>query len=91
MELKHSDIVNILEKRLTISRSIPKNGHWKALEPKELESWINNIKDCEKALGTLTIKPTKVDLKETEVHNVLFGGTLLNSIQLELFLKSYGE
>ena len=32
---------------------------------------------------------TKVGLKETEEHTVLFCGTLLNSAQLELFLKSY--
>ena len=32
---------------------------------------------------------TKIGLKETEEHTVLFSGTLLNSAQLELFLKSY--
>ena len=59
---------NILEKRLTISRSIPKNGHWKSLEPKEFEKWINNVRDCEKALGAYTIKPTKTDLKQSKIY-----------------------
>ena len=59
---------NILEKRLTISRSIPKNGHWKSLEPKEFENWINNVRDCEKALGSYTVKPTKIDLKQSKTY-----------------------
>ncbi len=55
--------VNILEKRLTVDRSIPKNGHWKSLEPTEFKQWIKKIRDCESALGSFKVKPTTEDLK----------------------------
>ena len=39
-----------IEKRLTIGRTIPANGHWKAHEPSEFKDWINNLRECVKAL-----------------------------------------
>lgn len=54
--------VNILEKRLTLDRSIPKNGHWKSLEPKEFKDWIINVKNLEKSLGTYKVTPTSDDI-----------------------------
>lgn len=55
--------VNILEKRLTIDRSIPENGHIKALEPKEFQEWIKRVKELESALGYSTVLPTDDDRK----------------------------
>ncbi|MCD4676460.1 MAG: N-acetylneuraminate synthase family protein [Desulfobacula sp.] len=54
--------VNVLEKRFTHDRTIPKNGHWKALEPDEFKDWIKTIKELELSLGTGGIKPTKSDI-----------------------------
>lgn len=55
--------VNVVEKRLTHDRTIPKNGHWKALEPNEFKDWIKIIKELELSLGSRTIKPTKGDIE----------------------------
>ena len=59
---------NILEKRLTISRSIPKNGHWKSLEPKEFKNWIDNVRLYEKSLGMYNIVPTKEDKRQSKLY-----------------------
>lgn len=60
--------VNILEKRLTISRSIPKNGHWKSLEPNEFKDWIKNVRTYEKSLGKYDIIPTKEDIRQSKLY-----------------------
>lgn len=60
--------INMIEKRLTLDRSTPKNGHWKALEPNEFINWIRDIKNLEKALGSETIKPTKTDIKQSKKY-----------------------
>ncbi len=59
---------NILEKRLTISRSIPKNGHWKSLEPKEFKDWIKDVRTYEKSLGQYNIVPTKEDKRQSKLY-----------------------
>jgi N-acetylneuraminate synthase/N,N'-diacetyllegionaminate synthase len=53
--------VNILEKRLTVDRSIPQNGHIKALEPNEFSDWIKRVKELERTLGYATVLPTDED------------------------------
>lgn len=53
--------VNILEKRLTVDRSIPENGHIKALEPDEFANWIKRVKELEQTLGYSTVLPTDDD------------------------------
>lgn len=53
--------VNILEKRLTIDRSIPENGHIKALEPEEFSLWIKRVKELEQTLGITNVLPTDDD------------------------------
>ena len=58
----------ILEKRLTISRSIPENGHWKAHEPKEIAEWVTKIRECKKAVGASAIMPTKQDLIDAQKY-----------------------
>ena len=60
--------VKILEKRLTLSRDIPENGHWKAHEPKEVKEWVKNIRECKKAIGVPEIKPTKQDLEDSKKY-----------------------
>ena len=48
---------------------------------------MEKIKTADKASISITrVKSTKIGLKETEDHKVLFGGILMNSVQLELFL-----
>lgn len=59
--------VNILEKRLTSDRSIPQNGHIKALEPDEFASWICRVKELEETLGFSSVLPTDEDKKSSEV------------------------
>ena len=59
---------NILEKRLTISRSIPKNGHWKSLEPNEFKDWIKDVRSYEKSLGKYDIVPTKEDIRQSKLY-----------------------
>ena len=54
---------NILEKRITLDRKIPKNGHWKALEPKEFKLWLDKIRDCEKAMGDYKVIPSAKDIE----------------------------
>jgi len=53
--------VNVLEKRLTIDRNIPQNGHIKALEPHEFEKWIKRVKELESTLGFASVSPTDDD------------------------------
>ena len=54
--------VTILEKRLTMSRNIPLNGHWKAHEPAELKQWVQNVTECYRGLGESGLRPTKDDI-----------------------------
>ncbi len=52
---------SILEKRLTTSRKIPANGHWKAHEPEEFAEWLERVRKCEAALGNPIVEPTTLD------------------------------
>jgi N,N'-diacetyllegionaminate synthase len=54
---------SIIEKRLTLSRTRPMNGHWKAHEPSEFAEWIRCVRDCAQALGEPVLTPTKDDLE----------------------------
>lgn len=58
----------IVEKRLTLSRAIPENGHWKAHEPDEFKVWIKNIKECYSSLGDGLLKPTSQDLEDAKKY-----------------------
>jgi N-acetylneuraminate synthase/N,N'-diacetyllegionaminate synthase len=59
---------NILEKRLTTDRSIPKNGHWKSLEPNEFKDWLKKVRNCEKSMGNETLVATKDDLEQSKKY-----------------------
>ncbi len=58
----------ILEKRLTTSRSIPANGHWKAHEPEEFFDWVANIRRCERAKGNAILAPTAKDQQDAKKY-----------------------
>jgi sialic acid synthase SpsE len=58
--------VNILEKRLTVDRSIPENGHIKALEPDEFSQWIKRVKELESTLGFASVLPTNDDINTSK-------------------------
>ena len=59
---------NILEKRLTVDTTIPKNGHIKALDPKEFDSWITRVKQLESALGASDVIATKSDTEQSQKY-----------------------
>ncbi len=54
---------SILEKRLTLSREQPFNGHWKAHEPDEFKNWVTNVTECFKSKGSKMLLPTTNDLE----------------------------
>jgi sialic acid synthase SpsE len=57
---------NILEKRLTTDRAIPKNGHIKALDPPAFETWLKRVKELELALGRSDVVPTTSDAEQSQ-------------------------
>ena len=59
---------NVLEKRITLDRSIPKNGHIKALDPNEFKLWLSRVRELENALGVLDVVPTSSDLEQSVKH-----------------------
>jgi N-acetylneuraminate synthase/N,N'-diacetyllegionaminate synthase len=71
--------VNILEKRLTVDRGIPKNGHIKALEPNEFSDWLKRIRSAESTLGVSNVLPTKADIEQS--------GKYFKSLYLNVDLK----
>ena len=60
--------VNVLEKRITTDRSIPKNGHNKALEPDEFADWLRRVRALEASLGLAAVVPTKADIDQTRQY-----------------------
>lgn len=58
----------VLEKRLTLSRSTPANGHLKAHEPDEFKDWLANVRRCETALGRPVIEPTRSDRRDAKTY-----------------------
>jgi sialic acid synthase SpsE len=60
--------VNVLEKRITIDHSIPKNGHFKALEPKEFDDWLQRVRRLEMSLGSYSVLPTRSDQQQSRLY-----------------------
>jgi N-acetylneuraminate synthase/N,N'-diacetyllegionaminate synthase len=54
----------VLEKRLTLSRSLPGHHHILSKEPKEFEKYVKLIRDLHKALGIYDLKPSETDMRE---------------------------
>ena len=55
--------ITILEKRLTLSRTKPSNGHWKSLEPSEFSDWMKKVNECAIAYGENTFSGTESDIQ----------------------------
>ncbi|PKN42494.1 MAG: hypothetical protein CVU60_05760 [Deltaproteobacteria bacterium HGW-Deltaproteobacteria-18] len=60
--------VNVLEKRITLDRSILENGHNKALDPSEFALWFERIKELERALGSYCLRPAYEDLVQSKKY-----------------------
>ena len=50
--------VNLIEKHLTLDKTLYGPDHSSSLEPKEFENMVNGIRDIEKALGNGVKSPT---------------------------------
>jgi sialic acid synthase SpsE len=57
-----------LEKRLTLSRDIPENGHWKAHDPDDFKDWLSNVRECYQAIGDCVLRPTKRDIMDSKKY-----------------------
>lgn len=57
-----------LEKRLTLSRELAENGHWKAHNPDDFQAWIRNIKECCDSLGDGILKASDQDLEDAKKY-----------------------
>jgi N,N'-diacetyllegionaminate synthase len=55
---------SILEKRLTLDRSLPGHHHVISLEPAEFKNYVRMIRDVHASLGTLDLIPSPADLAE---------------------------
>lgn len=60
--------VTFVEKRLTLSREIPENGHWKAHDPDDFKAWLANLQECYRSLGDGHLKPTSQDLDDAKKY-----------------------
>jgi len=54
----------VLEKRLTLSRSLPGHHHVLSLEPEEFKSYVQLLRNVQKAGGVWDLLPSSVDLAE---------------------------
>ena len=80
----------VLEKRLTLSRSLPGHHHILAKEPKEFSAYVATMRDVQASLGAYDLRPSPNDLKERRkafrhlvANRNLPGGTLLTEKDLE--------
>ena len=58
----------VIEKRITISRTLKGHHHVLCLEPNEIRSWIDRMRFAEEALGSIEIQPTKADLLDSKKY-----------------------
>ncbi len=56
----------ILEKRLTLSRSLPGHHHILSMEPGEFKDYVRLIRNVQAALGEYDLKPSRADLDERQ-------------------------
>jgi N,N'-diacetyllegionaminate synthase len=57
----------IIEKHFTLDRSLPGPDHKASLEPHELKSMIQSIRNIEKAIGNGEKKPSASEMKNINV------------------------
>ena len=55
---------DFIEKRITVDRTIPENGHYKALDLDEWAAWLTDIRTLEAALGSAYPSPQLGDLHD---------------------------
>jgi sialic acid synthase SpsE len=54
----------VLEKRLTLSRSLPGHHHVLSKEPEEFEEYVKRTRNVQAALGVYDLRPSSGDLEE---------------------------
>jgi sialic acid synthase SpsE len=54
----------MVEKRLTMRRTLPGHHHVLSLEPAEFIAWTRTIRDVQRSLGVSDLRPSPVDLAE---------------------------
>ncbi len=54
----------VLEKRLTMSRSLPGHHHILSKEPREFEEYVKLMRNVQAALGVHDLRPSQTDLEE---------------------------
>mgnify|MGYP000008053630 CR=1 FL=1 len=59
---------NVLERRLTVDRTIEALGHAKAYEFDEFKNWVSNVRRAESALGFESVLPPKENLKARQSY-----------------------
>jgi sialic acid synthase SpsE len=59
---------SMIEKRLTLNRYYPGNGHWKALDPGEFQIWMRDVKQCWSAIGDGNLRATSQDLIDAKTY-----------------------
>ncbi|MBU1014882.1 N-acetylneuraminate synthase family protein [Patescibacteria group bacterium] len=57
-----------LEKRMTLNRADPGHHHSRALEPKEMASYVKTVRELASARGEHAVKPSQKDLEEKQKH-----------------------
>jgi sialic acid synthase SpsE len=60
--------ISVIEKRLTLSKNTPENGHWKAHEPDDFRIWMKNINECRQSLGASELTPTTLDNRDAKKY-----------------------
>lgn len=55
---------SVLEKRLTMRRTLPGHHHILSLEPKEFADYVRMVRDVQASLGVLDLIPSSADLAE---------------------------
>jgi len=55
---------SLIEKRLTMRRTLPGHHHVLSLEPAEFTAWARMIRDVQRALGVSDLRPSPIDLAE---------------------------
>ncbi len=59
--------VKVIEKHFTLDKDMDGPDHKASLNPKELKSWVNSIRNIEKALGSYEKKPTNEELEISKI------------------------
>jgi sialic acid synthase SpsE len=57
----------IFEKHFTLSHDLPGPDHWFSLNPSELHSWVDTIREASHMLGSGQVMPTQSELSMREL------------------------